>query len=830
MLECTILLDGRGIYIRGQGIKMRLTIPAIKDSFLGPKASPRKALAIFITLAAGFHINKFIFGPDAMIRFQDTFDSEFPRLVNLARYLFEYGFVEWYPNIAGGVPVNAFHFTLLHPLVLLSGWLPPWLIHIAMVVGYSVLAGYGFYRFMTEFFRVEHGIAVLGGILFLLIVHFHFAGIAFNAFIFTFPMLFFLLHGQIHGENRRRTLLLRVLLLVILSLLSYPILGLVRFTLLHGAVLLVYFLWRRQFDLRMVVTAALFWAGYALVFLPNYLSLMDFMPFVQRNYQGNVFESFGAAVMYLASDFPSILVSQILICDQMQSFPLLVACVTLLGASRLVKLSFINFVFFCLLTAFFFSDLRTLFAGTFLQTIDLIYLRWVLPFSAAFFITVSLGELQRQTDASREHFLWLMLSALAALLVMLVALVGLSLIPSRWVWVSAFSKAALITFFTFFALKVVKPECWRFTSRGGAGLANASLALFFLVAMIVTGKPFRYEPYSYTEIFAERPALAALAEEHRAEPFRVAVVGVHPAQAQMVGLETFGGGSPVFNRYYKDYAGLVLAPQLVDEKARDIFENYWYHILMSEWHVRPTYNAFMPTDVTSRDWNLALLAVMNVRYIISTDPIPGLEAVEPAPKKPMEVGEGSPVYVYPLSGFLPRGYLVPEAEFLPTRNEVLARMASAGLSELRSKVFFAEEQTLLPPRFATPGRACGESSLSVYEPDRLVFDIEAAAPCYLVVSNNFDPKWTASLDGRPARLYRANHAFQAVVIPGAGAHRLELRFRDRRFPLILAAIAAGVILIALSPLANTARRRIVADGPPPSSPRGRAPGSPSSFS
>ena len=103
--------------------------------FFAPEPSPRKAVAWFAAFSVALHVDKLVLGPAAAIRFHDTFDSEFPRLLNLARYLSDFGLVEWYPNLAGGLPVNAFHYTLLHPLVLLSTVFPPWLIQTTLVLG-----------------------------------------------------------------------------------------------------------------------------------------------------------------------------------------------------------------------------------------------------------------------------------------------------------------------------------------------------------------------------------------------------------------------------------------------------------------------------------------------------------------------------------------------------------------------------------------------------------------------------------------------------------------------------------------------------------------------
>lgn len=73
---------------------------------------------------------------------------------------------------------------------------------------------------------------------------------------------------------------------------------------------------------------------------------------------------------------------------------------------------------------------------------------------------------------------------------------------------------------------------------------------------------------------------------------------------------------------------------------------------------------------------------------------------------------------------------------------------------------------------------------------RVEIEVEAAAPAMVVVAQTFYHPWRASIEGRPTRLLRANHAFQAVEAP-AGHSLIVLQYRDGRFLL-------GAIISALS--------------------------------
>jgi len=92
----------------------------------------------------------------------------------------------------------------------------------------------------------------------------------------------------------------------------------------------------------------------------------------------------------------------------------------------------------------------------------------------------------------------------------------------------------------------------------------------------------------------------------------------------------------------------------------------------------------------------------------------------------------------------------------------------------------------------------------------LEFRVEAGpAPALLVWSAAWHPGWTATVNGAPAAVLRANHAFRGIPVP-AGTSRVVARFQpgDLRLGLYLSAASAGAIACALTLGAmDQARRR-----------------------
>ena len=164
----------------------------------------------------------------------------------------------------------------------------------------------------------------------------------------------------------------------------------------------------------------------------------------------------------------------------------------------------------------------------------------------------------------------------------------------------------------------------------------------------------------------------------------------------------------------------------------------------------------------------------SVRYVIT-----GVEATPEAPAIIME------------RDARPRAYVVSAAVFPGDDDATLAR--------LRSPEFVPNRQVALQPGprpaiLPAPGPAASPA-----RPARITQDLgnevtvqaETAEAAVLVLTDTDYPGWQAWVDGRPARIYRANYAFRAVVL-SPGRHEVVFRFQPRSLR-----IGAGVSLVAI---------------------------------
>ncbi|MFK2580241.1 YfhO family protein [Bacteroides fragilis] len=85
--------------------------------------------------------------------------------------------------------------------------------------------------------------------------------------------------------------------------------------------------------------------------------------------------------------------------------------------------------------------------------------------------------------------------------------------------------------------------------------------------------------------------------------------------------------------------------------------------------------------------------------------------------------------------------------------------------------------------------------LTSYEPNQLVYETSSPQDGIVVFSEIYYPGWTATIDGKPADIARADYILRAMNVP-AGKHTIEMRF-DPQSLHITEGIAYGAIALLL---------------------------------
>ncbi len=147
---------------------------------------------------------------------------------------------------------------------------------------------------------------------------------------------------------------------------------------------------------------------------------------------------------------------------------------------------------------------------------------------------------------------------------------------------------------------------------------------------------------------------------------------------------------------------------------------------------------------------------------------------------------------------LARYRLVPRATVIADENDARARLLAPEFDP-RADVVLATAAPAAPsagllPRAAAP--AAGRVEVARYLPGDIALDVEARAGETLVVAETFLAGWSASIDGEPVPLIRANDLHMALA-PPAGRCRVELRYSPPRLGAGLA-VAGSAVTLALA--------------------------------
>ena len=152
---------------------------------------------------------------------------------------------------------------------------------------------------------------------------------------------------------------------------------------------------------------------------------------------------------------------------------------------------------------------------------------------------------------------------------------------------------------------------------------------------------------------------------------------------------------------------------------------------------------------------------------------------------------------------LPRAFLACVDSRVAAIDDALARLPA--LADLRRSVVV--DRLDADPCAAGAGAASGMLLDVVTGINDITVRYRAETPGLLVVADAYERGWRAAIDGAPAQVIRANGAFLAVAITGAGDHLVEFSYRPPSWGWSVAAAAVGLLILLAGAIASAARPR-----------------------
>ncbi|MFQ5885757.1 MAG: YfhO family protein, partial [Anaerolineae bacterium] len=146
------------------------------------------------------------------------------------------------------------------------------------------------------------------------------------------------------------------------------------------------------------------------------------------------------------------------------------------------------------------------------------------------------------------------------------------------------------------------------------------------------------------------------------------------------------------------------------------------------------------------------------------------------------------VKIYENMENLPRAFVVHRA-----------RISENALEAMKEEAFDPGREVILsqgPGGHLEEGKAQDRVSMVSYQPERVEVQAHLGAPGYLVLTDAYYPGWKALVDGRTAKIERADYYFRAVYLE-EGEHTIEFVYAPLSFKVGVAISLASLALVII---------------------------------
>ncbi len=147
-----------------------------------------------------------------------------------------------------------------------------------------------------------------------------------------------------------------------------------------------------------------------------------------------------------------------------------------------------------------------------------------------------------------------------------------------------------------------------------------------------------------------------------------------------------------------------------------------------------------------------------------------------------------PWQIYKNNNTLPRFFLTDNFIIENDKDKIISKLYD---HKRDAKTVVLEEDLNIPIQ-----KGKGKVSLIKYSSNKISFSVETRSNNILFLSDSFFPGWKAYVDGKETKIYRANYAFRAIVVP-SGKHTVIFSFNPRSFYIGTSVTLATIMVIML---------------------------------
>ena len=326
------------------------------------------------------------------------------------------------------------------------------------------------------------------------------------------------------------------------------------------------------------------------------------------------------------------------------------------------------------------------------------------------------------------------------------------------------------------ALGVSACQRWRPSRLPQLGTALAAAATVVLLAALVA--PLRNETHlPWLQGGPLRPALSVLdGAATRVGDGRVAFFGkwfpIAPRYAMLGGMRCVQDYEPLASRRLQQFLFAVAGQPVPGDDAPLPFTG---HVGEPNPLTRPR-----------------LLDLVATSVVVVTPP-----TREPVVTGLRRAGALGPSVLYVNPSALPRAYTVPRARFVASADAALAALLAPDFDPRREVVLVgAAGEGAERVAAGGDGDGLGRARIVRDGAERVEIGVDVTAPAVLVLADAFAPGWEALVDGRPRRVWQANHLVRGVLLE-PGDRQVAFVYRAPGWRLGWAACAAGWLAAAI---------------------------------
>jgi uncharacterized membrane protein YfhO len=207
-------------------------------------------------------------------------------------------------------------------------------------------------------------------------------------------------------------------------------------------------------------------------------------------------------------------------------------------------------------------------------------------------------------------------------------------------------------------------------------------------------------------------------------------------------------------------------------------------------------NGYGQDDLRKNIYRQKVLNVLGIKYLLQKDDSLGKDYRPDTAtfdeKKYRLVWQESPWQIYENLSAAPRVFLTNDYRVISEEEKVFQTFFSKDFNERKTIILDKD------PNMRKGSQGKSNVEVISYNPNKVVIKTRTDHESLLFLSDAYYPGWEARVEGKETEIYRADHAFRAVVVP-KGDHVVTFTYRSKTFEIGLAvsAICAFILLLSL---------------------------------